>query len=76
MTCLDDVTVSADAATAPLSANSEAAAVSILDSATTGDGANQWYVFTDAWIEMCILQIFRFTQYLGCLKLLRASEST
>ena len=39
ITCLN-ATVSADAATAPLSANSEAAAISVLDSATAGDGAS------------------------------------
>lgn len=52
--CLNVNVTSADAATAPLSANSEAAAVSILDSATAGDGASQWYVFISAWIEIVV----------------------
>jgi hypothetical protein len=47
--------MSADAATAPLSANSETAAVGILDSATAGDGASQWWAFTYAWVNISIL---------------------
>ena len=34
----------ADAATASLSADSEAAVVCVLDSTAAGDGASQWYV--------------------------------
>jgi len=36
-------TVSADAATTPLPANSEAAVVRVLGSTKAGDGASEWY---------------------------------
>lgn len=60
--------MSADAAAAPLSANSEAAAGPVLGSANTRDGGSQWYVPMHAWIRILNLVNSRDIELQGYLK--------
>lgn len=48
LNCSNTTMVSADAAAASLSANSETAAVPVLAAANAGNGASQWCIFTHA----------------------------